>query len=169
MNTTRGAQARGLWMRAVPFTALRALLFFAAQHPEGLRAKDLDAIAGQLRTSAGKPPARTTRYHYRNVLLGLKILERRGERYFVRRNDPLVEDLLLALRPEEPELTLEERRCFAELVLRNPDCQEHFFSLFADGEPLTDLERFVAQGQPVAWRVLPKSSKAVPESSPETS
>lgn len=169
ISDARQARSRGLWMRAVSFTILRELLAFAAQSSKGLRAKDLDAVAERLKTPSGRTPARTTRYHYRNILLNLGILGRRAGRYFVQHQDPLVQALLRALQPGNPELSLDERYHFANLVLRNADCQAHFFDLFTDGEPLTDLDLFIRHGQPVAWRVIAKQEMTSAERSAETS
>lgn len=157
-----------LWMRgSVSFVALRELLFYIAQHPEGVRPKEMATWArekARLRTQSGKLVSKTTVYHYRNTLRHLGILVVVSGRYQVAKKQPLVRALLEVLQPGAPELSLQERELFARLVVQNPDCREHFFDLFMP-ESVTDydLGDFLEKGQPVVWRRMEIKEERVEE------
>jgi len=148
-----------LWMRgSISFVALRELLVYIAQHPEGVRPKEITTWARentQLRTHSGKLVSKTTLYHYRNTLRHLGILVVVNGRYQVAREKPSVQDLLEALQPGAPTLTLRERESFAQFVIRDRDCRQHFFGFFMP-DIATDynLETFLDKAQPVVWRRL---------------
>ncbi len=146
-----------LWMRgSVSFVALRELISYIAQHPEGVRPKEMEVWArekARLRTRSGKLVSKTTVYHYRNTLRHLGILVLVKGRYQVAREEPLVFELLEVLRPGTPELSFQERELFARFVVQNPDCREYFFDLFMpDGVTVYDFGGFLEKGQPVVWR-----------------
>ena len=144
-------------MRAASFPALRDLAGLVLQHRRGLRATQIDGLVYQqqlIRTLRGEMPARTTLYHYRNILLHLRILRRNRYLYTVNTDDPLVVELLNVLRFGTPALSEDERRLFAELVVRNPDCQKYFFSLFVTDGEIGSLSHFIDRGRPVAWKTL---------------
>lgn len=147
----------GLWMRgSVSFVALRELLAFIAQHPEGVRPKDMEVWAREkagLRTQRGKLVSKTTIYHYRNTLRHLGILVVAKGLYRVAGDDPLVSQLLKAVRPGTPELSLQERQYFARLVVQNSDCRKYFFDLFMpEGVTVYDLDGFLEKAQPIVWQ-----------------
>lgn len=66
-------------------------------------------------------------------------------------NNPIVERLLDAPLPEQNSLSPRAREAFADLVLRNPDCFQHFFHLFVSDDTPVGLERFHANAKPVVW------------------
>ncbi|WP_456413156.1 hypothetical protein [Thiolapillus sp.] len=148
-----------LWMRgSVSFVALRELLVYIAQHPEGVRPKEMETWArekAQLRTRSGKVISKTTVYHYRNTLRHLGILAVVNGRYQVAREKPFVQDLLGAFQPGAPALTLREKESFAQFVVQNRDCRHYFFDLFMPSAT-TDykLNTFLVEAQPVVWRRL---------------
>lgn len=148
-----------LWMRgSVSFVALRELLVYIAQHPEGVRPKDIETWAreeARLHTRSGRPVSKTTLYHYRNTLRHLGILEVKNGRYRVMREKPLVRSLLGVLQPSAPTLTLHEKKSFAQLVIQNHDCRQHFFDLFMpDITRNYNLSTFLTKAKPVVWRRL---------------
>lgn len=148
--------ATSLWMRgSVSFVALRELLFYLAQHPDGVRAKEIDTWARekvQFRTQEGKVVSKTTVYHYRNTLSHLGIIRRQGGRYVVNRTNPLVVQLLGVLNPGASSLTLEERKLFAEFVISNTECRRFFFDIFMlDTQTEYDLETWLRKGLPAVW------------------
>ena len=146
-----------LWMRgSVSFIALRELIGYIAQHPEGVRPKEMEVWArekARLRIQNAKLVSKTTIYHYRNTLRHLGILVVINGRYRIAKERPLVAELLEAIRPGAPDLSLQERELFARFVIQNPDCQKHFFDLFMPaGIKSYDLEAFLENGRPVVWR-----------------
>lgn len=157
-----------LWMRgSVSFIALRELIGYIVQHPEGVRPKEMEVWArekARLRTQNGKLVSKTTIYHYRNTLRHLGILVVINRRYQIARERPLVLKLLETIRPGTPELSLKERELFARFVLQNLDCQKHFFDLFMpEGIADYDLEDFLERGQPVVWRRVEIEDKRIEE------
>ena len=158
-----------LWMRgSVSFIALRELIGYIAQHPEGVRPKEMEMWArekARLRTQNGKLVSKTTIYHYRNTLRHLGILVVvNGRFYQIARDRPLVLELLETIRPGTPELSLKERELFARFVLQNLDCQEHFFDLFMpEGVADYDLGDFLERGQSVVWRRVEIKDKRIEE------
>ncbi len=157
-----------LWMRgSVSFIALRELIGYIAQHPEGVRPKEMEVWArekARLRTQSGKLVSKTTIYHYRNTLRHLGIVRVINGHYQVAQDQPLVLALLEALRPVSPDLSLQERELFAQFVVQNPDCREHFFDLFMpEGIADYDLGGFLKKGQPVVWRRVEIEQKRIEE------
>lgn len=151
-----------LWMRgSVSFVALRELLFYIAQHPDGVRAREMDTWArekARLRTQEGKVVSKTTVYHYRNTLLHLGIVRRQSGRYIVNREKSHVNRLLRVLNPGIPSLSLEERKLFAELIIANAECRHYFFDIFMpDTRTEYDLETWLQKGQPAVWERLTTS------------
>jgi len=145
-----------LWMRgSVSFVALRELLFYVAQYPDGVSAKEIDTWArerARLQTQKGSVVSKTTVYHYRNTLLHLGIVKRRGGRYVVNRGNPTVIRLLGMLNPDATSLSLEEREIFAKLVVANTECRRYFFDIFMpDAQMEYDLETWLQKGQSVVW------------------
>ena len=157
-----------LWMRgSVSFVALRELINYIAQHPEGVRPKEMETWAREkvrLRTQSGKVVSKTTVYHYRNTLRHLGILVVVNGRYRIAGENPLVFELLEVIRPGTPGLSLQERECFAQFVVQNPDCRAHFFDLFMPkGIADYDLEGFLEKGRPVVWRRVEIENKRIEE------
>ncbi len=157
-----------LWMRgSVSFVALRELIGYIAQHPEGVRPKEIEVWAREkahLRTQNGKIVSKTTVYHYRNTLRHLGILVVVNRRYQIARENPLVSELLEVIQPGTLGLSLQERECFAQFVVRNPDCRAYFFDLFMPQDIVTyDLEGFLDKGQPVVWRRVERENKRIEE------
>ena len=156
------------WMRgSVSFVALRELIGYIAQHPEGVRPKEMEVWArekARLRTRNSKVVSKTTVYHYRNTLRHLGILVVVNGRYRIAGENPLVCELLEVIRPGTPGLSLQERECFARFVVQNPDCRAHFFNLFMPkGIADYDLEGFLEKGQPVVWRRVEIENKCIEE------
>lgn len=145
------------WMRAVSFVALRDLIGFVAEHPLGLRAKDMEKLSHEkpgLQTRKGRVPSKTTIYHYRNILMHLGILIRHQQRYLLNRSDPRVYALLSVLTPGSSTLSVDERLAFSQIVLANDDCRYYFFNLFMPGRYTYGFSDFVSAGQRVAWKRL---------------
>lgn len=148
-----------LWMRgSVSFVALRELTVYIFQHPEGIRPKEMETWArgkAQIRTQSGKLISKTTVYHYRNTLRHLGILVVVNGRYQVAKEKPFVKDLLGVLQPGAPALTLHEKESFAQVVVQNRDCRQHFFDFFMPNIARDyNLSTFLDRAQPVAWRRL---------------
>jgi len=146
---------QNLWMRAASFVALRDLVGLIAEHPKGLRAKDMEKLAQQergVRTREGRVPSRTTIYHYRTILLHLGVLIRQQRRYVLNQDNPTVRALLTVLSPGSPTLSSDERRLFSQLVVANEDCRRHFFDLFMSEQSTYEFDDFITSGQRVAWK-----------------
>ncbi|NOX63719.1 MAG: hypothetical protein GXP42_17480 [Chloroflexi bacterium] len=144
------------------FVALRDLLAFIAERPEGLRAKDMEELARQerkLRTRDGRIPSKTTVYHYRTILYRLGILTYHRRRYIVNQSNPIVRTLVQRLKPGSSTLSVHERRLFSELVVANVDCRYYFFDLFMPKQDVYVLEDFIAHGRRVAWKSYTDSSR----------
>lgn len=157
---TEVAQKRELWMRPVSFPALLRILRLMAEHPDGIRAGKLDAEVKDrvmLSTNKGSPPARTTLYHHRNVLVHIGALRRRKQILFVDFDNLYVKRLLNSPSPDHSRLGIDARDAFSEMVLGNRDCRELFFDLFTpSGEQgLQGMRQFRAAGSPVVWRRVP--------------
>ena len=152
------AQSRStqnLWMRAASFVALRDLVGLIAEHPQGLRASEMERMIQReqvIRTREGRVPSRTTVYHYRNILLHLGVLVRQQRHYVLNQANPTVRALLRVLSPGSPTLSSDERRLFSQLVLANGDCRCHFFDLFMPEQGTYGLDDFVSSGQRVTWQ-----------------
>ena len=147
-------RAKNLWMRAVSFVALRELAALITEHAGGLRAGEMEALVEtrpQLRTRQGRLPSKTTVYQYRNILMHLEVISRRQGYYQINYGNPTVEALLASMSPGSPTLLTEERRFFAQLVVANQDCRQHFFDLFLHQRNAYDLDDFIASGQRVSW------------------
>ncbi len=144
-----------LWMRGVSFVALRNLIAIVAEHPEGLRVKEMTAIGREnhrLRTAEGKIPSATTLYHYRNTLLRLGILIKINKKYYLNLNNPDVQELIDVLSTTSKQLTVAEKKCFARFVIGNSDCRKNFFNLFLPNKSSYSLEEFIEEGQRVSWK-----------------
>jgi len=124
-----------------------------AEHPEGIRAGKLnqEILAKDIYRTERGSPAKSTLYHCRNTLINLGIVERRKLMLFVASHDPIVKRVLDAPLPEQDSLSPHAREAFAELVLRNLDCFQHFFRLFVSDDTPIGLERFRANAKPVEW------------------
>ncbi len=157
-----------LWMRgSVSFVALRELIGYIAQHPEGVPPKEIEIWAreqARLRTQSGKLVSKTTVYHYRNTLRHLGVLVVANGHYQIAKERPLVFRLLETIRPGTSDLSLQEREVFAQFVVQNADCRAYFFDLFMP-EDVTDydLGAFLEKGQPVVWRRVEIEDKRVEE------
>ncbi len=157
-----------LWMRgSVSFVSLRELIAYIAQHPKGVRSKEMEVWArekARLRTQTGKLVSKTTIYHYRNTLRHLGILSVANGRYQIARERPLVSELLEAIRPGTPELSPQERELFAQFVVQNPACRKHLFDLFMpEGVNGYNLVAFLEKGRPVVWRRVEIENERVEE------
>jgi len=142
-------------MRAASFVALRDLVGLMAEHPHGLRAKDIERLAQEergLRTRKGRIPSRTTVYHYRNILFHLEVLTRQRQRYVLNQENPTVHTLLKVISPGSATLSSDERRLFSRLVVSNDDCRRHFLDLFVPKKDTYGLDDFIFSGQRVAWQ-----------------
>lgn len=152
---SRIAQCPGLWMRAhYSFAELRNLVTVLKEHPQGLRPMALNRTVYQrelIRTKKGKMPSPTTLYHYRRALLKLGIVKHQGRNLIIASNDALVARLVDSLS-DGPDLSPEERRIFAEIVLRNDECRQKFFDFFMPDDGLYNQTEFVSKGVPVIWQ-----------------
>lgn len=130
------AHQRGrYWMRSVSFAGLHRLLSAIADAKTGLTAKEINNLVlnKKVTLTPGNPrPAPTTLYHYRNTLLRLQLLKRINGRLQVNVSNPNVRALLHLSVPvnQEQSLSAPARERFADLVLRNEQCQSLFFDLF---------------------------------------
>lgn len=133
------------WMRSVSFAKLHWMLCFVAEHPTGLRARDINlaaASSGLLRGRvAGSTPSATRLYHYRATLVRLNALRREGTRLYANDSDPDVRCLVQNPPRDLGNKVLDTaaKDPFAALVLRNADCRLCFFDAFmiSDVSPLT--------------------------------
>ncbi|GBF03869.1 hypothetical protein DAERI_010041 [Deinococcus aerius] len=140
-------------MRYVSFVNARNLLYLLLrQHPDGITAKEMDALVkreGVLTTQRGKGISRTTTFHVRNALYHLGLLELRGRLYVPTSDAVLVEHLAQA-EGYSKQLTTKEKVEFARHVVENADCRDVFLWLF--GTEATELEAFVERAGTVRWR-----------------
>jgi hypothetical protein len=140
-------------MRYVRFAGLQRIAHLVAEHPDGIRAGELnqEILAKDIYRTERGSPAKSTLYHCRNTLINLGIVERRKLILSVAFGNPIVRRLLDAPLPEKDSLSPLAREALADLVLRNPDCFRHFFHLFVSGNAPVSLERFRATAKPVVW------------------
>lgn len=149
-----GNIAKGLWIRAAPFTTLRDLIFLLTNYPDGLstsQIKDIILNENKLRTAQGRVPSRTTLFHYRNILKHLGVLRCEKRRYCINFEDQNIQRGLQILQPYSGKLLEQERCWFSELILKNEDCRHLFFDLFMAKPSLYDARKFIEQGTPVRW------------------
>jgi hypothetical protein len=144
-------------MRPVSFSALLRIVHLVAEHPDGLRAGQLDAevrYRAIVSTHKGSSPARSTLYHHRNTLVHLGTLERRKQLLRVNVDDPSVRILLDCPSPIGSQLDHVARDTFAKLVLDNQDCKELFFDLFMPSELLEayGVLELRTSGRSMVWR-----------------
>lgn len=140
MSKTR----KSLWMRYIDFRKIRDALRLVSEHDGQLRAKDLEILgvkSGIFCGESGKPFSRTTMYHYRKVMEHLQMARLDKRRYFMENANQFAE--LLEREGRLRELSLEEEEVFANAIVRNPDCQYHFFNIFSLGQKMfTSVEQF---------------------------
>jgi len=152
-----GGTERGFWMRSLRFAGLHRVLHLISQHPEGIRARDLnrEIVAHALYRTERGTPKKSTLYHCRNTLfrLGAIRCSRRG--VFVASDHPAVRALLQGPPPTGDVLSEKARESFGTLVINNQDCHRHFFRLFLPGTRALSPEQFRTCAQPVVWRALP--------------
>lgn len=147
-----------LWMRAVSFAGLHRILNAVGSVPNGLRAKDINNLVLEQRivlTHRVPRPKPTTLYHYRNTLLRLRALERRGQRLYANVSNSDVRALLRQPAPASDEKALADaaRQHFAALVLSNSHCNALFFDLFVPPEKNAgSVSDFREHGDSVSWR-----------------
>lgn len=145
------------WMRSVSFAGLHRLLMAVASAPEGLRARELNALvlAGRVALTEHRTlPKPTTLYHYRNTLVRLGAVARRRRRLHANAADPDVAAVLNAPAPVDGDQSLgsRAREHFANLVLKNPDCRALFFDLFLPSDDMcSSAADFRERGVPVTW------------------
>ena len=144
------------WMRAISFWTMHQILKVVANHPHGVRAKDINRFVIQDGLLHGRqpdvPPSPTTMYHYRTSMLQLGVLRRNGHTIYANTADPDVQSLL----EESPRTTIESgltesaKDHFASLVLRNSECMSLFLGIFLPNSPKrTTVSRFRQHGYPV--------------------
>ena len=145
--------ANKYWMRSVSFTGLLRMLKAIAQHPDGLRSGEINTIilSKNIRiTRRNIKPSKTTIYHYRHTLLQLKAINREGARYCANHTDNEIAKLIK--QPEGSKLNETARNIFINLVMRNAECIELFFSMFMpDGVEQSSIESFRRHGKSVVW------------------
>ena len=145
------------WMRAVSFAGLHRLLKAVGEAPDGLRARELNALVLARRvilTERDSLPRPTTLYHYRNTLIRLGVLTRAGRRLHVNVDDPNVGALLdePAPAPGVKFLGGRAREHFAAVVFGNRDCRALFFDLFRPSVgSWASVTDFRERGAPVSW------------------
>ena len=145
------------WMRWVNFRSLRDILLLVKANPAKLRAKDLTRLAtdeGILLGKDGQPLGPTTHYHHRRTLERLGLLVKHEGRY--RLNDELPEtNALTAPIVFREELDDEQKKAFANVILRNDDCRTIFFKgMLGSTENVNDVGEFMAQAQPIELKVV---------------
>ncbi len=154
---TRNHGRTDYWMRSVSFAGLHRILKAVAGFPCGLRVAELNRLVTGNKiflTRRSSPPAPTTLYHYRNTLLQLGALERRGRMLRVNADDPDVYELLKQPTPDTAGHPLSDGAInpFAELVLRNPQCRSLFFDLFLPRRTdSVSVATFRQSGSSVNW------------------
>lgn len=151
------------WMRWVNFRSLRDILLLVKANPASLRAKDLARLATDERILLGKngqPLGPTTHYHHRRTLERLGLLLKHEGRY--RLNDELPETNALTVHAlYGKELDNEEKKAFANVVLRNDDCRTIFFEgMLPPTRYVEDVGEFIAQAQPIELRVVQAQSRS---------
>lgn len=146
-----------LWMRWVNFRALRDLLLLVGDHPDGLRANELERLATDecvLRRRDGRPHARSTHYHHRRTLEKLGLLGKQGHNLVLNSRSPEIGVLTERARLRQ-RLQPSEKEAFANAILRDKDCHDSFFENFLlTPEPAGDVSTFVEQAHPIEMRVL---------------
>lgn len=154
MLTGKTGKPQGLWIRAASFPAMRDLVTLILRYPSGLSPKQLWDIVtqeGKLRTGRGHIPSKTTLYHYRNILLHLGVLKRRGTHVIFNEEVLDIKTAKEILSPYSQKLSEYERLWFIKLVLNNQDCRKLFFDLFMPGRSHYHYTEFVLEGMPVVW------------------
>lgn len=138
---------KSLWMRYVDFGKVRNALCLVSDHNGQLRAKDLEVLGierGIFRRENGKPFSHTTMYHYRKVMEHLQLVRVEQQRYFVVAVGELTK--LSEHREHVRALSSGEKEVFANVIVQNPDCHHHFFSIFSlSQEGFTSIEQFRSQ------------------------
>lgn len=133
-NPTTDATQR-YWMRSLSFAKLHWMLCYVADHPSGIRAKDINhaVVANGILhgRTVGAPPSATTLYHYRTTLIRLNAFRRAGMRLCANNSSPDVRTLVQN-PPDSRNAALGHtaKTAFAALVLRNDDCRSLFFDMF---------------------------------------
>ena len=145
-----------LWMRWVDFRKLRDLLTLISESPGALRSTDLDELGverGILVSQQDRPLGPSSRYHHRRTLERLQLISKDRNRYVV--NSDVVEATRLVERHDVGSpLSVLEKMCFANLVLRQEDCQCSFFRLFTGGTRVSTLAEFVETSRPVVLQMV---------------
>ena len=152
------------WMRTVSFAGLNRLLWAVGQAPNGLRARDINALVlqhGLTLTPRRFLPKPTTLYHYRNTLLRLSAIVRDG--LYLRANvaNPHVDALLRQQMPRNDDQSLSDaaKDHFAALVLSNIQCRNLFFDVFMPSDaPCESVADFRERGCPVSWMRHPSTA-----------
>jgi len=150
-------QSSHFWMRAVSFVGLRNLLRIFQEYQDGLTAKEVETLVQQQQIFTvrhAQPPSATTIYHYRNTLLHLGILVRKGRRLQINDQKSQVTRLMAALGNDNI-LSLDEKERFACLIIHQRDCGLFFTDLFwpEEGSDYT-LSTWRAHSVPVIWKEL---------------
>lgn len=141
-----------LWMRWLDFRALRDLLLLIGEYPQGLRANELEKLAtdeGVLLRRDGRPYARSIHYHHRRTLERLELIQKQKDRVTLHHQNPEI-GALTAQTSIGGRLGSAEKKAFANVVLRNRDCHEVFFTHFRPTrESVSDVWTFVERGRAV--------------------
>ena len=154
-------------MRAISFAGLHRLLKAVADAPDGLRAREINALVlerGLTLTPRRSSPKPTTLYHYRNTLLRLGALARDGLRLRANVDNPDVYELVRQAAPANGDQSLDDaaKDRFATLVLRNEHCRTLFFDPFMPSDaPCESVSDFQAHGCPVTWMRKPSTDTAM--------
>lgn len=156
-------------MRAISFAGLHRILKAVSDFPNGLKAGEINTLiqeGGISITRRGAPPAPTTLYHYRNILLHLCVLKRDGRRLRANTEDPDVDELLRQPAPVNGEWSLRENAMvpFSRLIMRNKHCKSLFFDVFSPtGTNFTSVTDFRQNAVPVKWthRRSSRSTEAI--------
>lgn len=144
-------------MRAVSFVGLHRMLAAIARSPGGLRASEINKLVLDKQVvliSRDFLPKPTTLYHYRNTLLRLGALQRKGRKLIAAIANPHVYNLLNLPSPPNADRSLTDaaRESFASLVVNNSDCRALFFDLFmSPNTRSTSVCDFRTHGSPVDW------------------
>ena len=155
--------SRRYWMRSLSFAKLHWMLCYVAEHPSGLRAKDINHAVvanGVLHGRTGdSPPSATTLYHYRTTLVRLKALRRAGMRLCANNVDPDVRILLQNPPNSHAVLAHAAKTAFATLVFRNDDCRSLFFDIFMPSKTSSlSVSQFRADAAPVKYTLKSSDS-----------
>ncbi len=135
-------------MRPISFKRLHSIVLNIAETFDLLvfRASELNELILDERLLSSKKsasPSPTSLYHYRNTLVKLGILNRKGRLLQLNTDNPTIRDLTNQ-KLEEGSLSHESIKCYQELLFLNSDCRKLFLDYFMPqgGYTIDDFFKF---------------------------